>query len=327
MPSRWRTLLCAAGVAVAAVIAAKMWTTPRKGPWKPLWQPPSVPKLVKGRSYFFLTHHKTGTNLMQRFCNITAIASTGWTDECAFCLRGQRPVKGKEHLGIGCLPDPTPEHGKLRGTIDRFTLLSSIHGREAHLILQFHKDFRAVHMIRHPVAMAISAHQYNKFVSSPQGKKWRWDMSAQDIENATTLREELLIEAKAIQRPIDDMITAHELMKDDPRVLTLDLDHHFEETFNATAERLFRHMFADAPGDIEFHIATASFHDKRGWTKKQQQQPGATAGPRFLMNRTSAILEWKKLEEEGHPDVLKVLSFAEQLGYPREWTPVKGPRD
>lgn len=306
----------AAVVPVVAILIAVALRTRRRGPWKPLWQPPAVPRLVRGRSYFWLTHHKTGTNLMQRFCNITAIHSTGWRDECAFCVRLRRSARG-----IDCVPDWTPpSQGKLRGTVDRFTLLSSIHSRELKLIHEYSSDFRAVHMIRHPVAMAISAHQYNKFVSSPEGRRSRWDMSAQAIENATSLREELLIEARAIIRPIRDMASVHELMKHDPRVLTLDLDLDFEETYGATSERLFRHIFDNATGDLGSFVKHAADHDKRSWSLERKRLE-TTAAPRYLLDRTRVLEEWRKLAEEGHPDVLRVISFAQPLGYQREWAP------
>jgi len=264
------------------------------------------------RTYFFWTHRKTGTNLMQAICNLTALAVSGGSEECAWCLRALS-VDGKGKYI--CSPDEHPEHGKLRATVGRFTLLSSIGPNELALIRRHTPNFRAIHMIREPVTMAISAYKYDKFVTTNAGSRWRWDVSAEEpAKQHASVGEELQVEANAILGQLTEMAMVHHLTSSDPRIMTSDLEA-FEAGFDNVSTKLFTFLFDKIPTEaLNALVQRAANYDTTRWSKTMLEG-AATTAPSQRMNTTQIRMAWKALEDAGNEDVLKVVGFRETLGY------------
>jgi len=284
--------------------------------WSPVEQQTGMPEVADERSYVFLTHHKTGTNLMKALCNLTARLVTGERTQCAYCLRLIPPMGANDRPS--CIPNTVLAHGPMRGTFSRFTLVSSVNEKEFSWLQTWGKDFRAVHMIRDPVKMAISSYAYDTFLATPAAAKIRWDASVPNLANKS-LAEKLKTEATAIAPPIVEEKAVHDLAKSDSRVLTLDLEA-FSSDFNGAAARLFRHFFDDPPADqLSRLMKNASAYDVSLWNQKQlDRQLEVHAARNF--NATEALEAWEQLRKAGDPVVQFISQQAEPLGYGANYT-------
>mmetsp|Transcript_66109 Transcript_66109/g.193458 ORF Transcript_66109/g.193458 Transcript_66109/m.193458 type:complete len:350 (-) Transcript_66109:108-1157(-) len=279
--------------------------------WGPVPKIEGMPQVVPGRSYVFITHHKTGTNLMQRFCNLTARLTTAERDQCAFCFRVLPPIQPGGPPW--CVPDPIPVHGPLRGTFSRFTIVSNIDRQEYKYIQDFAPDFRAVHMVRDPVEMALSAYAYNTYLETPAGKNFRWDESAK-LRKSQSLPGQLRAEARAILPKVEDMGGTDELAFGDSRTLTLDLDT-FSQAYDAMATRLFSHLFDTPPSDqLTKLVQNASAQDTSRWSETQKNNV-LNVAPRMGINEEKVEQAWRRLAAQGDPSILKVESYQKALGY------------
>jgi len=279
--------------------------------WGPVPKIEGMPQVVPGRSYVFITHHKTGTNLMQRFCNLTARLTTAERDQCAFCFTVQPPTKPGGPPG--CVPDPIPVHGPLRGTFSRFTLVSNIDEQEYKYIQDFAPDFRAVHMVRDPVEMALSAYAYNTYLETPAGKNFRWDESAK-LRKRQSLPDKLRAEASAILPKVKEMKGTDELAFGDSRTLTLDLDT-FSQAYDDTATRLFSHLFDSPPSkQLTKLVQNASAHDTSRWSE-EQKAGAATVASKTGIDKEEVEQAWRQLAAQGDPSILLVEGYREPLGY------------
>lgn len=284
---------------------------PRAHDWSPVEQQEGLPQVKTGRTYVFLTHHKTGTNLMQQFCNLTARLVTGERDQCAYCFRVIPPKDPADRPS--CVLNWVPAHGPLKGTFSRFTLVSSIDSKEFEFIRKYAPDFRAVHMIRDPVKMAMSAYAYNTFLASPEGERFRWDASA-DFGAARSLAEKLRIEAEKIYPVVEEMKGVDDAAVSDDRVLTLDLES-FSEDFDGTARRLFNHMFDEPPQtQLAQLMANSSKNDVKRWPARKVKNFSNVRASRDV-NSMEALSVWKQMRADGDPEVLKVAQYVELLGY------------
>jgi len=283
---------------------------PKARDWSEEEQLPGMPKVMTGRSYIFLTHHKSGTNFMQQICNITAILTTGGRDQCAFCYRIRKPsAPGGRPT---CVPDPMELHGPLRGTFSRFTLVSSINAEELKTILNSAPDFRAIHMVRDPRKMAMSAYAYNTWLATKEGEQFRWDRSA--FFGKKNLTQSLNQEAKAICNPVKEMVGVDLMAHGEGRIITEDLEA-FGEDFNGTTMRMLNHLFDTPPQDQLIQLFdNITTQDVGRWPPKRRNMT-ATVRASQAVNATAVAAEWEAMRQAGDPNVQSVTHYRETLGY------------
>jgi len=192
--------------------------------------------------YLFFTHHKTGTNLMQQLCNLTAKIVSNNTEQCHWCyeVMGVSPDGG-----LICPKDPIPVHGPFRGSAGRFTLISTVNAREFGLVQKFAPSYRAVHMLRDPTSMLASDYEYDMSLTmakAGEAAKDRWDVDADKAALRASMEQGLQETARYMARHLDYLCTMTEATKSDPNVLTMSLEA-FGSHYRAAAERLFGFMF------------------------------------------------------------------------------------
>mmetsp|Transcript_26300 Transcript_26300/g.61349 ORF Transcript_26300/g.61349 Transcript_26300/m.61349 type:complete len:312 (-) Transcript_26300:42-977(-) len=277
-----------------------------------LSQPAGLPSVVPNRYYLFLTHHKTGTNLLQQVCNRTALAISEGTAQCAFCPTLLPPASPGAPLR--CAGDSHPAHGGLRGTFSRFTLVSNLKGQELRLVQRFTPDYRAVHMIREPETMALSEYQYEIFLRSSVGAVYQWDEHTTENVSNMEVHDALRVVAKTMRPFVKDMLSTHQVAQNDSAVMTTDLEN-FSHDFNGTLVKVFNFLFDNLPKEqLDKLVRASQPADKTKWPLKRKQREAAYAGHN-LSNRTMAERAWRDLEKQGELNVVKIMAAAEPLGY------------
>lgn len=303
----WSLLLLLAGGA-QALRAPDVSGKVRSEYWGPVEQVEGLPKVVTGRSYVFITHHKTGTNLMQQVCNITAMLLTAGKDQCAFCI-ALRPPKTPGGP-LTCLPDVHEAHGPIRGTFSRFTLISNMDAPDFNLLAKGDHDFRAVHMKRDPFRMVMSAYKYDSYLSTPEGRKWIWDQHVKP-ENKS-MRQLLHEEAKLMKRFSSGMGRVDFLARNDSRVLSLDLESIYSNYFVAIGQ-IFEHLFGSMPAPQLIQLLKSVAH--LDVTRNEGARHAVTARASSSMNTTEAETLWAKMLAEGDEEVDDIKQWRIALGY------------
>jgi len=284
-----------------------------------------IARLAGGRRFVFVTHHKTGTNLMQGLCNTSAMVLTFGRDQCAFCPR-VRARRASAPERTGWLMDCThqnhyvPAHGPLQFSVARFTLVSSMSGQEAKFLLESVPDARIVHMVRDPASILLSAHRYHKFLASPEGKAWRFDLlDDHSFLDATSAEEELRVLAGSVKNLMSEIVTTHLALHKDPRVLTLDLKD-FERDFDGSTAQLYSHFYgADACAVAD--LVNASRHHDVNWEKARVHHLVVNKVAKSEDKAASSDIREAllRLGRAGDPALKHVFEAQKMLGYPAPW--------
>mmetsp|Transcript_74498 Transcript_74498/g.230228 ORF Transcript_74498/g.230228 Transcript_74498/m.230228 type:complete len:325 (+) Transcript_74498:70-1044(+) len=189
--------------------------------------------------FIFVTHHKTGTNLAQRLCNISALTLSDGAEQCHWCLKLMRL---NDNGTITCPTDFASQHGTFRGSVGRFTMFSSLSARDLRRLRKWAPDYRIVHMTRDPVSMIVSDYQYNKRLY--ESGKFLWDMTVNKTAfgSSSSLEDALRNISYSLSHFVNDMCSLTEATKDDPHVLTMDLKDFQGEAFEPSTRQLFSFM-------------------------------------------------------------------------------------
>jgi len=217
-------------------------------------------------------------------------------------------------------PLDLPAHGPLRGQFGSFVLLSSVHGREAKLVLERVPDLRVVHMIRRPTDLLLSTYRYHKFLLTPEGARLRWDARVPDFANATSIEEGVRMLARDIKGLTEDIVTTHKALAGDPRALTLELAD-FGRDFNGTARRLYTHLYDAGAASLKELLWVSAEHDTKRWSKLSAQGTVVTsgtdkAGTADMPEAREVLL---RLGRAHDPDVQHIFGAEEALGFPLAW--------
>jgi len=218
--------------------------------------------------FFFLTHHKTGTNLMQQLCNLTARFLSNGTEQCHWCYKVQGVLPDG---GLKCPYDDCVEHGTFRGTAGRFTLISAVDDVELRRLEQWAPDYRAVHMIRDPVDMLVSDYQYEVRLHQKHSK-FDWDATtSQELWGpGFTIQDRLRNVSGVLSHFVDHMCRVQSAIRGNPRVKTMNLQS-FTDNFNAAAKQLFRFMVGSSYPGMDQLLKQVSRYDKSKQKNQESQ--------------------------------------------------------
>jgi len=243
---------------------------------------------------FFLTHHKTGTFLMSALGRILSK------------VRGER-------LGMGA----SSRSGTLQMLQDcrshSWTFQVPNVDRSIAEAVQSCPSFRAVHLIRDPLEMLASAYIYH-LQSSDTGGMRTGPRVLRGLSLEAGLQKEARVEAGydgEMFGTLPEMAEATEVLKTDPRVLSMDLAE-FERDFTEASHRLFVFLLGSNHVSIPELVASAASHDVTRWSEQARNRSHHIAA-QSRKEEVRAVIE--RLRAQGDVDILRVESYRQVLGF------------
>lgn len=224
-----------------------------------------------GTYYVLATHHKTGTNLMDKLGRAAAKVLAGSEDAYAWCptLQAIGPdwvncTSDGHHIPNTTSGEQTRLHNKT------VLLLSELFPHQAAILFRAGVPYRMVHSVRDPLAMLVSDYEYNMQILT-QHKEWSWDLDLGKNSSRLldlSIRDGLKLEATgSITVFMKTMAQLYVNTYLDPHVLTIGLEEFFDN-YEPTVSKMVTWLFGAAVpkswfGNLTQEVALAGAKNSR----------------------------------------------------------------